>query len=162
MTVIFNSAWDYDNEMLTYDVIRDNVDDRLHQQVKSNFWTLPNQTFTDTGLAPGSTHTYQVRIKDPFGNISDEPQEHHVTGAVRTSGPPCSLTARDQRCGAATIDAQSQRRAWSPHGRPAIMQPIEMDGDGPTGTFGEGIGRGQHRDRSPVACLLRTDRTVPD
>jgi len=24
---------------------------------------------TDTGLASGSTHTYQIRIKDPFGNV---------------------------------------------------------------------------------------------
>ena len=33
--------------------------------------------FIDTGLAPGSTHTYQVRISDPFGNTLVEPQEQH-------------------------------------------------------------------------------------
>ena len=40
---------------------------------------MPNQTVTDTGLASGSTHTYQVRIKDPFGNVQWSPKSSTIT-----------------------------------------------------------------------------------
>ena len=45
--------------------------------VKTNFWTLPSRTVTDTVTA-GTTHTYQVRIKDPFGNTLLSPKSNSV------------------------------------------------------------------------------------
>ncbi len=76
----FGTAWDYDNESLTYDVFRDNAGTPVYTtQIKSNFWTLPTAGFTDAGLAPGSTHTYQVRISDPFGNTLWSPKSNVVT-----------------------------------------------------------------------------------
>ncbi len=70
----FGTAWDYDNESLTYDVFRDNGATPIYTtSIKSNFWTLPTGGFTDTGLTPGSTHTYQVRISDAFGNLTWSP-----------------------------------------------------------------------------------------
>ena len=73
----FGTAWDYDNETLTYDVFRDNGATPVYTtSIKSNFWTLPTGGFTDTGLAPGSTHTYQIRISDPFGNITWSPRSN--------------------------------------------------------------------------------------
>jgi hypothetical protein len=78
VSITFGTAWDYDNETLTYDVFRDGSTVIRSLQVKTNFWTLPNQTVTDTGLAGGSTHTYQVRIKDPFGNVLWSPKSSSV------------------------------------------------------------------------------------
>lgn len=78
VTVNFGTAWDYDNELLTYDVRRDGVAVNT-RQIRTNFWTLPTQSFTDTGLVPGTTHYYQVRIKDPFGNTAWSPISNTVT-----------------------------------------------------------------------------------
>ena len=70
VTVTFGTAWDYDNENLTYDVFRDgNTATPVYStKIKTNFWTLPNKSFSETGLASGSTHYYRVRIRDAFNN----------------------------------------------------------------------------------------------
>ncbi|MEV0660630.1 hypothetical protein ACIBI3_12320 [Actinomadura luteofluorescens] len=36
--------------------------------------------FTDTGLVPGSTHTYSVRATDPFGNTISSAQSAPAGG----------------------------------------------------------------------------------
>ena len=42
----FGTAWDYDNESLTYDVFRDNGATPVYTtSIKSNFWTLPTGRF---------------------------------------------------------------------------------------------------------------------
>ena len=77
--IAFGSAWDKDNEELTYQVTRDGatkVGDAF--KVRSNFWTLPNLAVTDTAVPAGS-HTYRVRITDPNGNILDSPVSNAVT-----------------------------------------------------------------------------------
>ena len=79
ITVSFGTAWDYDNESLTYDLFRDNVTIISLPQVKTNFWTLPRKSLTDTGLTPATSHSYQVRIKDPFGNTLWSPKSSSVT-----------------------------------------------------------------------------------
>ncbi len=75
--ITFGTAWDYDNQSLTYEVLRDNVTVINTATVKTNFWTLPSRTVTDTVTA-GTTHTYQVRIKDPFGNTLLSPKSNSV------------------------------------------------------------------------------------
>ena len=68
---------DFDNEFLTYRVIRDG--DTLNpvsvSTRGSQRWFLPWMGFTDTGLAPGSTHTYRVTATDPFGNTATSPTQ---------------------------------------------------------------------------------------
>ncbi|WP_285706002.1 LamG-like jellyroll fold domain-containing protein [Microtetraspora sp. NBRC 16547] len=67
--VSWQATWDRDNEKLTYEVLRDGSNTPVGTvTATSNFWTLPSLGFKDTGLAPGSTHTYRVRVKDPQGN----------------------------------------------------------------------------------------------
>ncbi len=78
ISVSYGTAWDYDNQSLTCEVIRDGVTLVNTATVKTNFWTLPNRTVTDT-VPAGSTHTYQVRIKDPFGNTLMSPKSNAVT-----------------------------------------------------------------------------------
>lgn len=97
--VAFGTAWDYDNESLTYEVLRDGAATPVYTtQVKSNFWTLPTAGFIDTGLAPGSTHSYQVRIKDPAGNLLWSPKSNTVT---ISSGSPSKYAAGVAADGAA-------------------------------------------------------------
>ena len=68
--VNFGTVWDYDNETLTYDLLRDSSSTPLATvDVRTNFWTLPRRTLRDTTGPSGTTHTYRVRIKDKFGNI---------------------------------------------------------------------------------------------
>jgi hypothetical protein len=66
--VAFGSAWDRDNETLTYQVVRDGTTNIGAPVVaRSNFWTLPIRSVTDATV-PAGNHTYQVRITDPLGN----------------------------------------------------------------------------------------------
>ncbi|MFC4055974.1 hypothetical protein ACFOY4_40325 [Actinomadura syzygii] len=68
LTVTWTETWDRDNQKLVYELIRDDntVIDTLEST--SVFWDLKTHTFTDTGLVPGSTHSYSVRAIDPFNN----------------------------------------------------------------------------------------------
>lgn len=62
--------YDRDNARLTYQVIRDGKTDApvFETTVESRFWDRPTVSGSDGPLAPGSTHTYQIRVIDPFGN----------------------------------------------------------------------------------------------
>ena len=77
--VSFGSAWDMDDQELTYDVLRNNNTWVSSQKAKSNFWTLPRLGFIDKNLTPGATYRYQVRITDPNGNILWSPVSNNVT-----------------------------------------------------------------------------------
>ncbi|MFD3444891.1 PKD domain-containing protein [Microbacteriaceae bacterium 4G12] len=63
--------WDRDNQFLTYEVYRNGTANRVYGPItmgsRANF-DRPVMSFTDSGLTPGSTHTYRVRATDPFGN----------------------------------------------------------------------------------------------
>jgi len=79
--VSFGTAWDYDNNRLTYQVLRNgNTTTPVYTTTaNTNFWTLPTLSFTNSGLPPGSSNTYQVRITDPFGNTLLSPVSNKVT-----------------------------------------------------------------------------------
>ena len=78
--VTFGTAWDYDNRTLTYDLFRDGGGTPIYStQINTNFWTLPTRSYLDSGLPRGSVHSYQVRIRDPFGNTLWSPRSSSVT-----------------------------------------------------------------------------------
>ena len=84
--VSFGSAWDMDDQELTYDVLRNGtLITSSRQTAKSNFWTLPRLGFIDKNLTPGTTVRYQVRITDPNGNTLLSPLSNTVT--VGTGSP---------------------------------------------------------------------------
>ncbi len=62
--------WDRDDPTLTYQLIRDGktASPIYTTEATSTFWEQPTLTYLDTGLDPGSTHTYRVRVIDPWGN----------------------------------------------------------------------------------------------
>lgn len=84
VSVTFGTAWDYDNQTLTYEVFRDGGTTPVYTtSIRSNFWTLPTAGFVDSGLPAGSSHTYQIRIRDPFANTLWSPRSNTVsTSAV--------------------------------------------------------------------------------
>ncbi len=91
--VSFGSAWDKDNESLTYQVYRDRgtAAEKLVTTItaRSNFWTVPTLSVGDPAVPAGS-HTYQVRITDPFGNALLSP----VSPAISTTGAASAYGGR--------------------------------------------------------------------
>ncbi|MDJ0348800.1 LamG-like jellyroll fold domain-containing protein [Cryobacterium sp. PH29-G1] len=63
----WKSAYDRDNENLTYEVLRDGAVVTSFQALSSD-WNRPILAFTDTGLTPGQSYSYRIRVTDPFGN----------------------------------------------------------------------------------------------
>jgi PKD repeat protein len=67
--ISWTSNWDPDNSTLTYAVYRDGSGTPIYTtKADSSVWNKPALGFVDTGLAPGSTHSYRVRATDPNGN----------------------------------------------------------------------------------------------
>ncbi|RJK97916.1 LamG-like jellyroll fold domain-containing protein [Vallicoccus soli] len=74
---------DLDNEQLVYELIRDHDTARPLQrwEAGSRPWAYPQFTYVDTDVAPGSTHTYDLRATDPWGNRSYRSWEVRATVA---------------------------------------------------------------------------------
>ncbi|MDR6971731.1 PKD domain-containing protein [Leifsonia shinshuensis] len=87
--VSWTATYDQDNVNLSYKVVRDGqTATPVYQTTQiSNFWTRPSMGFIDTGLAPGSTHSYRVYVTDPDGNQISR-LGNTVTIAASDSGGP--------------------------------------------------------------------------
>ena len=86
--VAWTATWDYDNQKLTYNVLRDGGTTPIATLTQnSNFWTLPAMGYVDKGLTPGSTHTYRVQVVDPFGNKIGSGTSNTVTISSATQSP---------------------------------------------------------------------------
>ena len=85
--VAWQTTFDQDNEALTYKVIRDGktATPVYTTTVNSRFYNRPSIGFTDTGLAPGSTHTYRVFVYDAFGNSNSGSTVSVTIGSATTS-----------------------------------------------------------------------------
>ncbi len=118
--VSFGTAWDMDNQKLTYEVIRDGQTVVYTTQASTNFWTLPTLSFTDSGV-PGGTHSYQVRIKDPFNNSLMSPVSNTVTVIGGANQPPvasftsstANLVASFNGSGSSDPDGTISSYAWN-------------------------------------------------
>ena len=67
VTVTTRTAWDRDDQALTYTLIRNDVA-VARRTVTSRVWNRQPVTFTETSLAPGTTYTWRVEVSDPDGN----------------------------------------------------------------------------------------------
>ncbi|WAX55907.1 PKD domain-containing protein [Jatrophihabitans cynanchi] len=67
--VAWSTDWDRDDKTLTYTLQRDGVD-VYTTTADGQFWDLPTMGIIDTGLSPGTTYTYRVRVNDPDGNTT--------------------------------------------------------------------------------------------
>ncbi len=84
VSVSFPANWDRDDGVLSYDILRDGVTVQTLSS-QGTYWDQPALSYLDSGLAPGQTHTYQVRARDPWGN-GQLSNEHPVI--VSSSGAP--------------------------------------------------------------------------
>ncbi|GAA1417357.1 PKD domain-containing protein [Agrococcus citreus] len=67
--VAIRANWDRDDRDLTYELRRVGTTGVIASQtVASSWWSQPLVTFDDTGLMPGSSHSYSVRVVDANGN----------------------------------------------------------------------------------------------
>ncbi|OMH31374.1 LamG-like jellyroll fold domain-containing protein [Tersicoccus sp. Bi-70] len=81
------SNWDRDDATLTYRLVRDGRESSPIQTVTgdSSFWRRPAMTFQDTGLDPGSVHTYRLIASDSSGNVV---KSDNVGVTVATAADP--------------------------------------------------------------------------
>jgi PKD repeat protein len=88
--IAWTSAYDMDNYQLTYALSRDgNTASPIYTTSKGdNFWNTSAMSFTDTGLAPGSSHTYTLTVTDPDGNQIARTGNTVVIAGGGTNSPP--------------------------------------------------------------------------
>jgi len=65
--------YDRDNQYLTYNLIRDGKQSTpIYTTVQGSrvWYDRPAMGYVDTGLQPGSIHTYRLKATDPYGNVA--------------------------------------------------------------------------------------------
>jgi len=122
----WTSAYDRDNENLTYEVLRDGTSVAT-MVAASTDWNRPTLSWSDTGLTAGQSYDYRIRVTDPFGNSR--------TGAV------ASVTVTDASLSdyAASVMADSPRSYW-PLGEEDGTTAFDWTG-GADLTVGSGVAR---------------------
>jgi PKD repeat protein len=90
--VSWKSAWDRDNQRLTYTVLKGSPLSSAVPigtvQGDSTWWSRPNRSLTDTSAAPGTTATYRIRVTDPLGNVvTGNPTSITVPGGTAAATP---------------------------------------------------------------------------
>jgi hypothetical protein len=91
LTVLVPTSDDADSGTLTYRIYRDNGTNPVATMTAESYtWSRPTLRFDDTGLAPGSTHSYRVTASD--GTFTSA-RSTAVSGTVASSAPPAFATA---------------------------------------------------------------------
>ncbi|WP_051476654.1 PKD domain-containing protein [Arthrobacter sp. Br18] len=132
VTVQWTANWDYDNQNLTYKVIRDGqIATPVHQVSQlSQFWQRPTLTFEDSGLAPSSTHTYRIFATDPFGNeVRSETVSVTVMAGTAENAAPVARFTEAVSALSASFDGSASTDADG-----TIASYVWDFGDGTTGT----------------------------
>ncbi|MGY1741109.1 MULTISPECIES: PKD domain-containing protein [unclassified Blastococcus] len=84
--VTWPQSWDMDNETLTYDVYRGSGTTPVHTvAAAAQWWNGTLMSWTDTGRPAGSSASYRVVVRDPFGNSVTSVQSNTVTVPATTS-----------------------------------------------------------------------------
>ena len=139
----WQATTDDDDETLVYRVYRDGSATPLYTSppTRSTFWILPTLSFTDTGLVPGSTHTYKVDAKEANGtNVSFKSDAVSVTtsttGANYTTtvnaDAPYQYWRLGEGSGTTAADASGNGRSGQYRGSPTLGQAGAITGDSDT------------------------------
>ena len=90
----WEAASDQDNTTLTYAVTRDSSTTPIYTTtVNSTFYNRPALSYVDKNLTPGSTHSYKVRVTDPFGNTVLSAATSVTIGSATTNAYTASVLA---------------------------------------------------------------------
>lgn len=93
--ISLTTTWDRDDEALTYRIYRDSENSApvFEETIAAKFWEPKKRTVRDTGLAPGSAHSYRLTVTDPSGNlkrsewvdatVSDAPRSDYADTVVQ-------------------------------------------------------------------------------
>lgn len=112
--VRWTGIWDMDDESLTYDLFRNNTLVNT-QRAAGTFWSTPGMGYDDTGLTPGTSVRYQLRMTDGSGNVQWSAVSATITvsGAASPAAPAYETSVRadkpshywrlDEPTGAATL-----------------------------------------------------------
>ncbi|MGW0820612.1 CBM96 family carbohydrate-binding protein [Streptomyces sp. NPDC002845] len=93
--VRWRTSLDLDDSRLTYKIYRDGSGTPIGTvDADSLPWERPQASFTDTGLTPGSSHTYRVTATDAAGNVSGLSATATVSVAV-SAEPYASAVVAD-------------------------------------------------------------------
>jgi hypothetical protein len=81
-------SWDREDGTLTYRLYRDGGSTPIASIAAESWqWSIPTLRFTDSGLVPGSTHTYVLRANDGTTTSGASPTSNTVTvGATDAPG----------------------------------------------------------------------------
>ncbi len=131
VTVSFTSTTDIDDGLLTYHLFRDSSLTPIYTTtLETDPWQHPVVTFTDTGVAPGSTHTYKVNADDGT-----------LTSAKGVSAPVTVASTGDAYPCAVVSDGPTLYwRLDEPSGGTTAA---DASGSGHTGTIRSGVSLGQ-------------------
>jgi hypothetical protein len=86
--VSFTATWDRDDHDLVYSLLRDGDTVPVKTwNVSSKPWSLPTITDEDTGLEPGSIHTYRLMVSDGTNSLKSSATEPVTVATQPTSYP---------------------------------------------------------------------------
>jgi Concanavalin A-like lectin/glucanases superfamily len=136
----WQAVTDDDDETLVYRVFRDGSATPLFtsQPTRSTFWILPSLSFTDTGLTPGSTHSYKVDAKEANGsNVSVKSAATSVTvasadasySATVLSDRPFQYLRLGEASGTSATDSSGNGRTGQYQGTVTFGQAGAITGD---------------------------------
>jgi Concanavalin A-like lectin/glucanases superfamily len=141
--VTWQAVTDDDDETLVYRVFRDGSATPLFTSAptRSTFWILPSLSFTDTGLTPGSTHSYKVDAKEANGtNVSVKSAATSVTVAATDADYPTTVVSDKpfqylrlgEASGTTAADSSGNGRTGEYRGSIAYGQAGAISGDANT------------------------------
>lgn len=136
LTVMFPAAYDRDNEELHYKLFRDLGTTPITEfDENSQFWSVPQEVYTDSGLTVGSTHRYRFTVTDPYGNSS-----------TSSFSPPVTVTSDLTTTYVRDGFQREGERSWGTVGSTCAAQsgPCELGGPwSPVGNSTLNIGAGK-------------------
>jgi hypothetical protein len=141
--VTWQAVTDDDDETLVYRVFRDGSATPLFTSAptRSTFWIVPSLSFVDTGVAPGSTHSYKVDAKEANGtNVSVKSASSFVTVATVdanysttvVSDKPFQYLRLGESSGTVAADSSGDGRTGEYRGSVAFGQAGAISGDANT------------------------------